>query len=121
MIGVNKKNYSCCHHVVMSSQILNSNIKKLCFIITISLCHQEFSFEYIYFTDFLKSLQELRHLDKKTGASNIKYTIDSKTDITVAGAPAKIINVVLDCDLKDTPWCLKPEYHTVYKAKGLIP
>lgn len=121
MIGVNKKNYSCCHHVVLSSQILNSNIKKLCFIITISLYHQAFNLEYIYFTDFLKSLQELRHLDKKTGASNIKYTIDRKTDIAVAGAPAKIINVVLDCDLKDTPWCLKPEYHTVYKAKGLIP
>nr|XP_022335617.1 beta-1,4-galactosyltransferase 7-like isoform X1 [Crassostrea virginica] len=64
---------------------------------------------------------ELRHLDKITGASNIRYKVDSKVDITIKGAPAKIINVALDCDLKDTPWCLKPEYHTVYKAKGLIP
>ena len=60
-------------------------------------------------------------MDKITGASNIRYKVDSKVDITIKGAPAKIINVALDCDLKDTPWCLKPEYHTVYKAKGLIP
>lgn len=59
-------------------------------------------------------------MDKKTGVSNIKYTIDSKIDIIVVGVFVKIINVVLDCDLKDTFWCLKLEYYIVYKVKGLI-
>lgn len=120
MIGVNKKNYFCCYYVVLLSQIFNFYIKKLCFIIIILLYYQEFNFEYIYFIDFLKFLQELRYLDKKTGVSNIKYTIDSKIDIIVVGVFVKIINVVLDCDLKDTFWCLKLEYYIVYKVKGLI-
>lgn len=120
MIGVNKKNYFCCYYVVLLSQIFNFNIKELCFIIIILLYYQVFNFEYIYFIDFLKFLQELRYLDKKTGVSNIKYTIDSKIDIIVVGVFVKIINVVLDCDLKDTFWCLKLEYYIVYKVKGLI-
>lgn len=120
MIRVNKKNYFCCYYVVLLSQIFNFNIKKLCFIIIILLYYQVFNFEYIYFIDFLKFLQELRYLDKKTGVSNIKYTIDSKIDIIVVGVFVKIINVVLDCDLKDTFWCLKLEYYIVYKVKGLI-
>ncbi|XP_062601148.1 beta-1,4-galactosyltransferase 7-like [Saccostrea cucullata] len=65
--------------------------------------------------------QKTSRLDRETGASNVRYTVESRTDITIQGAPARIINVVLNCDLQATPWCLKPQYHSVYKAKGLIP
>lgn len=70
---------------------------------------------------FIYCLQKTSRLDRDTGASNVRYTVESRVDITIAGAPVKIINVLLDCDLQATPWCLKPEYHTVYKAKGLVP
>lgn len=61
------------------------------------------------------------YLDKKTGVSNVMYKVDSKSHVTFNGAPVRIINVNLICDINETPWCLKKETQDIYQKQGLLP
>ncbi|KAJ8317013.1 hypothetical protein KUTeg_004917 [Tegillarca granosa] len=66
-------------------------------------------------------LKKTSYLDKKTGVSNVMYKVDSKSHVTFNGAPVRIINVNLICDINETPWCLKKETQDIYQKQGLLP
>lgn len=44
-------------------------------------------------------------MDREGGLNNVKYRIESRTALSVAGAPCTVLNIVLDCDMNETPWC----------------
>ena len=44
-----------------------------------------------------------------TGLDTTVYEIDSVRELEVEGAPVTIVNVILTCDLNDTPWCMTPQ------------
>ncbi|KAG0696232.1 Beta-1,4-galactosyltransferase 7 [Chionoecetes opilio] len=46
-----------------------------------------------------------RHRDRHSGLSTVKYTIQSRKEMTIDGAPLTILNTVLECDQDVTPWC----------------
>lgn len=46
-----------------------------------------------------------RHRDRHTGLSTVKYSIQSRKEMTIDGAPVTILNTVLECDKVMTPWC----------------
>lgn len=46
-----------------------------------------------------------RHRDRHTGLSTVKYSIQSRKEMTIDGAPVTILNTVLECDKVITPWC----------------
>lgn len=46
-----------------------------------------------------------RHRDRHTGLSTVKYSIQSRKEVTIDGAPLTILNTVLECDKAITPWC----------------
>lgn len=50
-------------------------------------------------------------LDRVTGVSNVRYTIENKTRVVIEGAPVTFLNIQLHCNITLTPWCLKPEDH----------
>ncbi|XP_028668734.1 beta-1,4-galactosyltransferase 7 isoform X1 [Erpetoichthys calabaricus] len=50
--------------------------------------------------------QEQFKVDKEGGLTNLRYKVESKTILTIGGAPCTIMNVLLDCDHSETPWCL---------------
>lgn len=49
--------------------------------------------------------QEQFKVDRKGGLNNVRYRIESRTALSVAGAPCTVLNVLLDCDTNETPWC----------------
>ncbi|XP_054143988.1 beta-1,4-galactosyltransferase 7 [Melozone crissalis] len=49
--------------------------------------------------------QEQFKVDREGGLNNVRYRIESRTDLSVAGAPCTVLNVLLDCDTNETPWC----------------
>ncbi|XP_055971450.1 beta-1,4-galactosyltransferase 7 [Sorex fumeus] len=49
--------------------------------------------------------QEQFKVDQEGGLSTVKYRVDSRTALTVAGAPCTVLNILLDCDKASTPWC----------------
>ncbi|XP_075774020.1 beta-1,4-galactosyltransferase 7 isoform X2 [Pelodiscus sinensis] len=49
--------------------------------------------------------QEQFKVDRDGGLSNVRYQVESRTSLTVAGAPCTVLNVLLDCDTSETPWC----------------
>ncbi|XP_036604126.1 beta-1,4-galactosyltransferase 7 isoform X1 [Trichosurus vulpecula] len=49
--------------------------------------------------------QEQFKLDREGGLNSVRYHLDSRTLVTVAGAPCTVLNIALDCDAADTPWC----------------
>ncbi|XP_030360768.1 beta-1,4-galactosyltransferase 7 [Strigops habroptila] len=49
--------------------------------------------------------QEQFKMDRKGGLNNVRYRIESRTALSVAGAPCTVLNVLLDCDTNETPWC----------------
>ncbi|KAJ7406223.1 Beta-1,4-galactosyltransferase 7 [Willisornis vidua] len=51
------------------------------------------------------SLQEQFKVDREGGLNNVRYRIESRTDLSIAGAPCTVLNVLLDCDTNETPWC----------------
>ena len=55
--------------------------------------------------------QLTRRLDKHTGVSTVKYTLDTKNELFIEGTPVTVLNVYLECDLDMTPWCLQPQDH----------
>lgn len=40
-----------------------------------------------------------------TGLSDVRFALNATTHVTVAGYPATLFNVALDCRLDKTPWC----------------
>lgn len=51
-------------------------------------------------------LQASFRRDKKTGINNIEFEITSKRNLTIDKAPVTILNVELECDIDETPWCV---------------
>ncbi|XP_038626991.1 beta-1,4-galactosyltransferase 7 isoform X2 [Tachyglossus aculeatus] len=49
--------------------------------------------------------QEQFKVDKEGGLSNVQYRVASRTVLTVGGAPCTVLNILLDCDPVQTPWC----------------
>ncbi|XP_071615084.1 beta-1,4-galactosyltransferase 7 [Heliangelus exortis] len=49
--------------------------------------------------------QEQFKVDREGGLSNVRYRIESRTALSVAGAPCTVLNILLDCDTNETPWC----------------
>ncbi|XP_043845781.1 beta-1,4-galactosyltransferase 7 isoform X3 [Dromiciops gliroides] len=49
--------------------------------------------------------QEQFKLDREGGLNSVRYHIDSRTLVSVAGAPCTVLNIALECDAADTPWC----------------
>lgn len=50
--------------------------------------------------------QEQFKVDPEGGLSNLRYTVESRQDMTISGAPCSILNVRLECDQEQTPWCI---------------
>ncbi|MBN3288408.1 B4GT7 galactosyltransferase, partial [Polyodon spathula] len=50
--------------------------------------------------------QEQFKVDREGGLSKLRYNVDSKRELMISGAPCTLINILLDCDLDETPWCL---------------
>lgn len=44
-------------------------------------------------------------MDREGGLSTVKYHVDSRTTLSVSGAPCTVLNIMLDCDKAATPWC----------------
>lgn len=49
--------------------------------------------------------QEQFKVDREGGLNNVRYRIESRTALSVAGAPCTVLNILLDCDMSETPWC----------------
>ncbi|XP_053422157.1 beta-1,4-galactosyltransferase 7 isoform X4 [Nycticebus coucang] len=49
--------------------------------------------------------QEQFKVDREGGLSTVKYRVDSRTTLSVGGAPCTVLNIMLDCDKAATPWC----------------
>ncbi|XP_064885623.1 beta-1,4-galactosyltransferase 7 [Columba livia] len=49
--------------------------------------------------------QEQFKVDREGGLNNVRYRIESRTALSVAGAPCTVLNILLDCDTDETPWC----------------
>ncbi|XP_035194934.1 beta-1,4-galactosyltransferase 7 isoform X1 [Oxyura jamaicensis] len=49
--------------------------------------------------------QEQFKVDREGGLNNVRYRIESRTALSVAGAPCTVLNILLDCDTNETPWC----------------
>uniref|UniRef100_UPI00398F3BF8 beta-1,4-galactosyltransferase 7 isoform X1 n=1 Tax=Pristiophorus japonicus TaxID=55135 RepID=UPI00398F3BF8 len=50
--------------------------------------------------------QEQFKVDKEGGLKNLKYKVGSRTELTIGGVHCTIINILLECDLDETPWCV---------------
>lgn len=49
--------------------------------------------------------QEQFKVDRDGGLNSVHYTVASRTEMTIGGAPCTVLNILLDCDLNHTPWC----------------
>ncbi|VFV32727.1 beta--galactosyltransferase [Lynx pardinus] len=49
--------------------------------------------------------QEQFKVDREGGLNTVKYRVDSRTALSVGGAPCTVLNIMLDCDKAATPWC----------------
>lgn len=50
--------------------------------------------------------QEQFKVDPDGGISNLRYSVESKQEMTIHGAPCTVINIRLECDQEQTPWCI---------------
>lgn len=50
-------------------------------------------------------IQEQFKVDRTGGLNNLKYQVESRTLLRVAGAPCTVLNILLECDSSETPWC----------------
>uniref|UniRef100_UPI003AB0E038 beta-1,4-galactosyltransferase 7 isoform X1 n=1 Tax=Centroberyx gerrardi TaxID=166262 RepID=UPI003AB0E038 len=50
--------------------------------------------------------QEQFKVDPEGGLTNLGYQVESRQDVTISGAPCTVVNIKLDCDQTETPWCL---------------
>lgn len=47
--------------------------------------------------------------DRKTGLSTVKFNIEKRTSLNINDATCVILNVKLDCNVEETPWCDNPD------------
>lgn len=50
-------------------------------------------------------IQEQFKVDRTGGLTNLQYRVESRTPLSVAGAPCTVLNILLECDPSETPWC----------------
>ena len=65
-------------------------------------------------------MQKTKRLDRETGVSTVKYDVESQRELTMDGFPVTIVNIMLECDLRTTPWCLRPEDHQWYHNQSQL-
>ncbi|XP_065371766.1 beta-1,4-galactosyltransferase 7 [Calliphora vicina] len=46
-----------------------------------------------------------RKRDRQTGLNTLQYKIPKVYDMTIEGIRITVLNIMLECDLKETPWC----------------
>ncbi|XP_055593109.1 beta-1,4-galactosyltransferase 7-like [Uranotaenia lowii] len=46
-----------------------------------------------------------RKRDRETGLNSLRYSIDSRKQLTIEGVPLTVLNINLECDKSVTPWC----------------
>lgn len=46
-----------------------------------------------------------RKRDRQTGLNTLKYKIPKVYDMTIEGIQITVLNILLECDLNETPWC----------------
>lgn len=46
-----------------------------------------------------------RRRDRQTGLSDVAYNLTGIHEVEIDGAPITVINIVLSCDRRLTPWC----------------
>lgn len=49
--------------------------------------------------------ESTRKRDRQTGLNTLKYKIQSIHNITIDAIAITVVNIQLECDIKDTPWC----------------
>lgn len=49
--------------------------------------------------------EETRRRDTKTGLDTIKYNVNDRKEMSIDGITFTLLNVLLECDKKFTPWC----------------
>ena len=47
--------------------------------------------------------------DRETGLSTVKFNIEKRTSLNINDATCVILNVKLDCNVEETPWCDNPD------------
>lgn len=45
-------------------------------------------------------------VDPDGGLSNLRYSVESRQEMSINGAPCTVVNARLECDQEQTPWCL---------------
>lgn len=50
-----------------------------------------------------------RKRDRLTGLNNVEYSIVSRKEMEIEGAPVTILNINLVCHMEKTPWCVHSE------------
>uniref|UniRef100_A0A3Q3G1F1 Beta-1,4-galactosyltransferase 7 n=1 Tax=Labrus bergylta TaxID=56723 RepID=A0A3Q3G1F1_9LABR len=55
-----------------------------------------------------KQVQHLHNIKSgsRGGLSNLRYSVESRQELSISGAPCTVINTKLECDQDKTPWCL---------------
>jgi len=46
-----------------------------------------------------------RRRDRQTGLADVAYNLTGIHEVEIDGAPITVINIVLSCDRRLTPWC----------------
>lgn len=46
-----------------------------------------------------------RKRDRETGLSTLKYAITKINELSINGIAITVLNIELECDLSETPWC----------------
>ena len=76
------------------------------------MCHQNV---YFFFLSYLAEVslfcmfQASFQRDRKTGLSTVKFNIEKRTSLNINDATCVILNVKLDCNVEETPWCDNPD------------
>ena len=47
--------------------------------------------------------------DRNTGVTTVEYNIEKRTNLDINGAPCLVLNVNLNCNVDETPWCDNPD------------
>ena len=71
------------------------------------------SYNYLFHTQLALSMLSFLQIsfqrDRDTGMTTVKYTIEKRTNLNINGAPCVLLNVKLDCNTEETPWCDNPD------------
>jgi xylosylprotein 4-beta-galactosyltransferase len=46
-----------------------------------------------------------RRRDRQTGLADVAYKLTGSHRLTIDGAPITVLNIMLSCDKRLTPWC----------------